>query len=171
LREVVTKAPRKKNEVVVSKDSASAEKSKHKLKKQTNKLDEEKGKTRDDAQLEISMTDVLTLGDSRGSPPPPTTDSQTEVSKTNGKPQKQADAAEDSDGNSEVEEQEKALVAKAQGKRKKKGLKAFEQRDLVALAFAGDNVVRVRVTLCPFCSVLFDFLLPGLPRSEETRDR
>ena len=52
------------------------------------------------------------------------------------RPQNPSDAADDSDANSEVEEQEKALVAKTQSKRKKKGLQAFEQRDLVALAFA-----------------------------------
>ena len=47
----------------------------------------------------------------------------------------------DSDVDSEVEAQEQALDLK--GKGKAKVLKAFEQRDLVALAFAGDNVVHV----------------------------
>ena len=148
VRDAVSKAPRKKNEVIVAKNSASAEKSKHKLKKQTNKLDEEKTKIRDDAQLEISVTDVLTLDDARRSPSPaPAKSSQMEGTQKSDRPQNPSDAADDSDANSEVEEQEKALVAKTQSKRKKKGLQAFEQRDLVALAFAGDNVVRVSVVV------------------------
>ena len=48
---------------------------------------------------------------------------------------------DESDSNSEVEVQERALTLK--GKGKENGIKAFEQRDLIALAFAGDNVVQV----------------------------
>jgi U3 small nucleolar RNA-associated protein 14 len=49
----------------------------------------------------------------------------------------------DEDGvNSEVEAQEEALARKATAR--SKGVKAFEQHDLVALAFAGDNIVEVR---------------------------
>ena len=149
VRGAVSKAPRKKNDVIVAKSSASSDKSKHKLKKQTKKLDEEKTKIRDDAQLEISVTDVLTLDDARKLPssPPAAKSSQTEGTQKSDGPQNQSDAADDSDANSEVDEQEKALVATTQSKRKKKGLQAFEQRDLVALAFAGDNVVRVSVAL------------------------
>jgi U3 small nucleolar RNA-associated protein 14 len=87
--DIAMKAPRKKNEVVVGKDSAIVEKSKNRLKKRTKKQDEEKKKAQEDANVEISMTDVLVL-------------------------------------NGEA-----------------KGPKPFEQRDLVALAFAGDNVVQV----------------------------
>jgi U3 small nucleolar RNA-associated protein 14 len=54
---------------------------------------------------------------------------------------KQVDAAfADSDVDSEIEAQEQQIKAKGKGQ----GVKAFEQRDLVALAFAGDNVVQVR---------------------------
>ena len=42
---------------------------------------------------------------------------------------------------SEIEAQEMDLNQK--GKGKSKGVKAFEQRELVARAFAGDNVVQV----------------------------
>ncbi|KAJ8688838.1 hypothetical protein PTI98_013583 [Pleurotus ostreatus] len=49
-------------------------------------------------------------------------------------------ADDDSDANSEVEEQEKMISAKQNGG--KNGQIAFQQRDLVALAFAGDNVVQ-----------------------------
>ncbi|KAG6818499.1 hypothetical protein H0H93_004542 [Arthromyces matolae] len=49
------------------------------------------------------------------------------------------DGDEDDDAHSEVDAQEHALELKAKGKAKLPH--AFEQRDLVALAFAGDNVV------------------------------
>lgn len=51
------------------------------------------------------------------------------------------DDEDNSEVDSEVEAQEKALVGV---KGKASGLKSFEQRELVALAFAGDNVVQVR---------------------------
>jgi U3 small nucleolar RNA-associated protein 14 len=94
--ETTSKAPRKKNEVVVDKNSSTVDKSKHKLNKQSKALS--------------SNTAVEAPSD-------------------------------DSDAHSEIEEQEKALSQK--GKGKSKGVKAFEQRDLVARAFAGDNVVQV----------------------------
>ncbi|KAJ7017520.1 small-subunit processome [Mycena alexandri] len=55
-----------------------------------------------------------------------------------------ADLADDDedDANSEVDAQEQTLQLKKKGKAGKAAVKAFEQRDLVALAFAGDNVVR-----------------------------
>jgi len=54
---------------------------------------------------------------------------------------------EDNSGvDSEVEAQERALVGV---KGKANGLKSFEQRELVALAFAGDNVVQVRLWFTP----------------------
>ncbi|KAK7463473.1 hypothetical protein VKT23_006822 [Stygiomarasmius scandens] len=45
---------------------------------------------------------------------------------------------EDSDADSEIEEQEKALLQPRKGKK----VQAIEQRELVARAFAGDNVVK-----------------------------
>ncbi|KIM82209.1 hypothetical protein PILCRDRAFT_820590 [Piloderma croceum F 1598] len=94
-RETTSKAPRKKNEVVVDKNSSTVDKSMHKLNKQGKALS--------------SNTTVEAPSD-------------------------------DSDSDSEIEEQEKALSQK--GKGKSKGVKSFEQRDLVARAFAGDNVVQ-----------------------------
>jgi len=47
--------------------------------------------------------------------------------------------ADEDDEGSEVEAQEEALQAKDS---KQNGVKAFQQRDLVSLAFAGDNVVQ-----------------------------
>ncbi|KAL0580728.1 hypothetical protein V5O48_001286 [Marasmius crinis-equi] len=107
------KAPRKNNEVVVDKGSSMSSKSKNKLKKQAKKT--EADKTKDDAVVEI----------------------QTDVNLRRSED-------DDSDGNSEVEAQEAALASKkkGKGKGKGKGQVAFEQRDLVARAFAGDNVVK-----------------------------
>ncbi|KAK0194413.1 Utp14-domain-containing protein [Armillaria mellea] len=108
-----SKVSRKKNEVVVDKNSNLTEKSKNKLKKQAKKSEKEKAMAQDDAVVEISVENVLTLG--------------------------KDDDGDDSDGNSEVEAQEKMLGAKNKGKGKHV---AFEQRDLVKMAFAGDNVVQ-----------------------------
>lgn len=137
--DTITKAPRKNNEVVVSKDSSAITKSKNKLKKQAKKREEERAKAKDDATMEISMENVLTLEATpiASSSLPKKSAQEKPIGNTvNGVP-----ADESDDNNSEVEAQEKALNFK--GKGKAKGLKAFEQRDLVALAFAGDNVVQV----------------------------
>ncbi|KAK0223862.1 Utp14-domain-containing protein [Armillaria fumosa] len=110
-----SKVSRKKNEVVVDKNSNLTEKSKNKLKKKAKKTEKEKAMAQDDAVVEISVENVLTLG---------------KVADDDG---------DDSDCNSEVEAQEKMLETKT----KKKGKNvAFEQRDLVKMAFAGDNVVQ-----------------------------
>ncbi|KII93102.1 hypothetical protein PLICRDRAFT_87528 [Plicaturopsis crispa FD-325 SS-3] len=116
------KAPRKANELVVGKNSTGVEKSKNKLKKQGQKKDEEREKAKEDAVVEIAMDNVMALnvpGPSR---------------------QRDVAADDDDDENSELEEQENTLDRK--GKGKAKGIRAFEQRDLVARAFAGDNVVQ-----------------------------
>ncbi|KZT27611.1 Utp14-domain-containing protein [Neolentinus lepideus HHB14362 ss-1] len=125
------KGPRRKNVIVVAKGSSSIEKSKYKIRKGTSKQAEPKEKAQDDAVVEISMDDALTL---TGADPSKKKSAPTRTST-------QDEVAYDSDANSEVEEQEKAIERKATGT-KGKQVKAFEQRDLVALAFAGDNVVQ-----------------------------
>ncbi|GJE97818.1 Utp14 domain-containing protein [Phanerochaete sordida] len=130
----------KKHEVVVGKNSKGAEKSKAKLRKRVRQREEEKEKAREEAAVEISMTDVMTIGagaaqNAEAGPSKPAKSKQ---------PQKKASAqasaeADDDDVHSEVEEQER-LAAK--GKGRAKGVKAFEQRELVARAFAGDNVMQ-----------------------------
>lgn len=125
------KAP-KKNVIVVEKDSNALVKAKHKLKKQVRKGGKEREKAKDDAIVEISTNNVLLL------PPSATGSSMSKTStvKLNG-----CAAEEDgSDVDSEIEVQEMALL---KGKKGSNGFKVFEQRDLVALAFAGDNVVQV----------------------------
>ncbi|KAI0714788.1 Utp14 protein-domain-containing protein [Earliella scabrosa] len=134
-----------KHEVAVSKNSAAAEKSKNRLRKRTQKLQDEKEKAQEEAAVDISLSAVMTL--SGPSKPGEFAKSQPKSSAT-AKTKAKAPAAprddeeSDSDANSELEEQERAVAAKGKGKGKANGVKAFEQRDLVALAFAGDNVVK-----------------------------
>ncbi|PCH34293.1 Utp14-domain-containing protein [Wolfiporia cocos MD-104 SS10] len=136
----------KRHEVAIGKNSASAEKSKNKLRKLEKKVEDEKAKARDEAALEIEMSNVMTLGSGSNAagPSKPKKDSAAASSaKVTSKPstdRTQDDEDDDSDANSEVDAQEKLMNKK--GKRKADGVKAFEQRDLVALAFAGDNVVQ-----------------------------
>lgn len=145
-------AAQKKHEVAISKTSAAAEKSKNKLRKRVQKRLEEKEKAQDEATVDISLSTVMTLGEAGpSSKAGQSSSSSASAAKpssaaTKGKARASQDGDDsDSDVNSEVEEQEKALAQKGKGKGKGKanGVKAFEQRDLVALAFAGDNVVQV----------------------------
>lgn len=137
----------------MGKDSADAEKSKDKLKKRGKKREEEKAKAKEDAVVGVEMASVMTLGtaapaasgSSTSAGPSTTSSGPSKTPKKKGK--KVASAAgeedEESDGNSEVDAQEAALQSKAKGKAGRKDVQAFQQRDLVARAFAGDNVVRV----------------------------
>ncbi|CAA7264937.1 unnamed protein product [Cyclocybe aegerita] len=151
------KVAKKANTVMVGKDSKATDKSKNKLKKQTQKLEEEREKKRDDAVVEIDVDAVLTLpmSSNLGGAGPSKAKAVTTIVPASGPSAKKAakgkqaaapaspgidDDDDDSDANSELDAQEKALNLK--GKGTANGLKAFEQRDLVALAFAGDNVVQ-----------------------------
>lgn len=144
---------RKRNEVRVHKGADILTKSSNKLKKQTAKHEEERERARDDAVLEIDTNNVFTIPE----PPPPVLKS--ELGKKNKGKRRAGEGAakasagptgtthddEGDDGSdvpSEVAEQERAV----EGKNEKvgKGVRAFQQQDLVALAFAGDNVVQVR---------------------------
>ncbi|KAL6304845.1 Utp14 protein-domain-containing protein [Sparassis latifolia] len=134
----------KKHEVAVSKNSAAAEKSRNKLRKSAKKQEEEKELAKDDATVEISMTEVITLASSSkalGSSSPESHSNTISAAK----PSTLSGAEdEDSEVNSELEEQERNLDRKGKGKGKVKAnrVQAFAQRDLVALAFAGDRVVQ-----------------------------
>ncbi|KAI0739334.1 Utp14 protein-domain-containing protein [Irpex lacteus] len=132
--------------------TADAEKSKDKLKKRGKKREEEKAKAKEDAVVGVEMASVMTLGtaapaasgSSTSAGPSTTSSGPSKTPKKKGK--KVASAAgeedEESDGNSEVDAQEAALQSKAKGKAGRKDVQAFQQRDIVARAFAGDNVVR-----------------------------
>lgn len=130
---------------MLGKDSTDAQKSEATLKKQLKKTAAEKEKEKDDAIVEISAESVLMIAPNGEDSTTKTTKERVKKKKKkkNGKiaasPEKDIES-DDSDGNSEVEEQERQLS-------RGKGLKAFEQRDLVAKAFAGDNVVRVSLFL------------------------
>lgn len=141
--DVARKVPRKQNEILLNKDSTAPTKLKNKLKKQARKWEEEKEKAKDDAVVEISMANVLSLGGDASATNLATNSTKATATKESRKASKinGGTADDDSDVNSEVEAQETALAIK--GNAKSKGPKAFEQRDLVALAFAGDNVVHV----------------------------
>jgi len=112
----------KKNGVAVSKDSTSAVKAKNKLQKRQRETKDEMAKGQDDGVLEISPTDLLVASSKEGRQAEPGSCS--------------------SDGDTEVEEQEDRL--KGKGKRPGGTKHVFKQRELVARAFAGDNVIQVR---------------------------
>ena len=133
-----------RHEVSVSKESGAAEKSKHKLRKREQKRLEEKAKAQEDAAVDISIATVMTLSGSSkpGKLSKAPGAKSTAATDGNAQPRTEDNEDSDSDANSELEEQERAAARK--GKGKGSGVKAFEQRDLVALAFAGDNVAQVR---------------------------
>jgi U3 small nucleolar RNA-associated protein 14 len=136
ISEPTVKLTKKTNEVVVQKDSKALDKSKNKLKKQARKREEVRELAKEDGTVEISLDKVLTF---------PSAPSDSNPSEPVRKASQQApivQADDESDSDSEVGAQETALTLK--GKRKASGIKAFEQRDLIAVAFAGDNVVQVR---------------------------
>ncbi|KAI0050580.1 Utp14-domain-containing protein [Auriscalpium vulgare] len=137
----LSKVGPKRNEVSVGKDSTAAVKSKNKLKKRAKEREEEKERAKDDAVLELSADHMLLLPVTASSSSGAGLSKQKRSKKAKSSASGLPDGARDEDdGNSEVEEQEQALSGK--GKGKANGTMAFQQRDLVALAFAGDNVVQ-----------------------------
>lgn len=138
---------RKRNEVRVHKGADALTRSSNKLKKQAGKHEDERERAKDDAVLEIDANNVLTVPD----PPASSVSGKKTKAKAKGGGTAKAssgptstthDDGDESDVPSEVEEQERAAEAK-KGKAGN-GVQAFQQRELVALAFAGDNVVQVR---------------------------
>jgi U3 small nucleolar RNA-associated protein 14 len=117
------------NEVILDKNSSAFVKSKAKLRKQQSHLEGEKSKAAIDAEVEISMDDILQLHSSEKVKEKATSTSEAAAGSDN----------DDSDGDSEINAQELALEAS----KSKKKVAAFQQRELVAMAFAGDNVVKV----------------------------
>ncbi|TRM67447.1 Utp14 protein-domain-containing protein [Schizophyllum amplum] len=151
-RDAPAKVTRKKNEVVVSKDSKPLDKSRAKMEKKGEKRQAERERAADDAVVDIDVSSVL-------SKPAKMDKAAEEKSGEKGKKAGKHDTAKktvaasptsasaptdavnsEDDSEDEVELQEQALLKKKGGKNK--GPAAFAQRDLVAMAFAGDNVVR-----------------------------
>ncbi|KAF7308247.1 UTP14-domain-containing protein [Mycena chlorophos] len=128
------KQSKKKNTVLVSKDSGAADRAGYKLGKAEEKKKKELGEGgQADEDVEVDLSRVLGDGDEAPGP----TKKQKKKEKRKAPLQEPRD--DDEDENSEVEAQEAMLAAKGKGKAKEG---AFEQRELVARAFAGDNVVR-----------------------------
>ncbi|KAG2144709.1 Utp14 protein-domain-containing protein [Suillus bovinus] len=138
---------RKRSEVLVQKGSDALAKSTNKLKKRIAKGGEEKERIQDDAVLEIDTNNVLTALEPDSTPAVMNTKHELkgkgkEIPKNNSVAVRISPVdADDSDGHSEVDEQERNLERKRQ-RGKSKGVTAFKQRELVSLAFAGDNVVQ-----------------------------
>lgn len=137
---------RKKNAVVVGKNSDAATLSKNALRKRQRKAAEAQKEAKEDAVVDIDVGKVMRLG---GAPARPASQPNTVGAKAAG-------GFEDEEEDEEREEQEARLVARGRGK---KGVTTFEQRELVAMAFAGDNVVAVRILLH---IVVFRTLLIGV---------
>ncbi|KDR81341.1 hypothetical protein GALMADRAFT_239160 [Galerina marginata CBS 339.88] len=132
-----TKLVKKTNEVVISKDSQAAAKLKNKVKKATLKRAEERQKAMDEGLLEVS-TDAVLLSTSTAPPMPRNGQKMTATGPQEPTGQPTGDS-DNSDIDLEAEAQEHALSLRSKGRAN--GMQAFKQRDLVALAFAGDNVV------------------------------
>ncbi|KAF7303869.1 UTP14-domain-containing protein [Mycena indigotica] len=124
------KPTKKKNTVVVSKESGAADRAGYKLGKAERK--HTNGANGDPAEgADIDLNKLLSDGYD---------ESKSQKKKTNTKTvDKATDENSDDEHNSEVEAQETMLANKKRGAAKQG---AFEQRELVAKAFAGDNVVR-----------------------------
>ncbi|GBE83728.1 hypothetical protein SCP_0507840 [Sparassis crispa] len=103
------------------------------------KQEEETELAKDDATVEISMTEVITLASSSKALESSSPESQSKTISA-AKPSTILSGAEDEDSevNSELGEQERNLDRKGKGNR----IQAFAQRDLVAFTFAGDRVVQ-----------------------------
>lgn len=143
-----SKVSKRKNELVSGKSLTLAQKSEIQMQKQLSKSSEARGQAADDATLELNTEDVLTLDSKTSRVMLANGLSKKQQKKEAKKAKKQQDQIpkaklfahdddDDSDANSEVDAQEVAL-------RSGKKPSAFEQRDLVARAFAGDNVIQVR---------------------------
>jgi U3 small nucleolar RNA-associated protein 14 len=126
----------KRNEIALGKDSTSEVKSKNKLSKKQRQHTDKRELERDDAVVEIANDAAIML---------PSNESTKKLSKKRQKAKVTAVTEAESDTNSEVEEQEQLL-------NRKKNTNVLRQRELVAMAFAGDNVVRVG-SLAGFCDL------------------
>lgn len=155
-----SKVAKRSNEVVLGKDSSLSQKSKMTLKKQMTKAAGTQEKEVDDATLEITTQDALVL--KKESTVVQNGRNKKKKKKNNGKKEALPVDDDSSEENSELDEQEAAL------NKARKGPKAFEQRELVARAFAGDNVVRVCIQICHLEALL---IIPCLQQFEEAKRR
>lgn len=142
--ESANKIAKRRNELLIGKDATRIQKSADALHKRMQKTEEERERQNDDVIVEITLDDTLKISGNDNTRANPLANG-TALDKKKKKKSKKKDAGRniepsevnETDVDSEIEEQEAAL-------RKGGKVKAFEQRELVARAFAGDNVVQVR---------------------------
>ena len=158
------KISRKKNTVLVSKDSASVDKSIDALKKRKEKGEDEREKKVEDARIDIDLGETMIASEvegegnkeekgekkrkerhkkknKAGQPQSQNSPTKPPGSSKPAKPSTQDPTFNDSDSdsNSELELQERTLSIK---NKKQVSAIVFQQRELVARAFAGDDVVK-----------------------------
>lgn len=162
---------RKMNKAIVSKDSRESARSAAKIQRHKSKMADVREAEQDDALVEIDPSVVLAgakapMAPQIGQPTPTKAKAAKQVA--NSKSTLVEDGIDSSD-----EEDDDAQVAAQRGQ----GPTAFKQRDLVARAFAGDNVVAVR-QICPRFDSISDSLRSGriskprnARRSSETHRR
>lgn len=124
------KRSKAKNEIMLGKNSDAATLSKNAMKKRLRKQTDAVAQAKDDATLEIDINTVMTLpkdvaGKSRKNQVPQVTGGRDQVDK--------AYRDDDLEDEAEVTTHRQKKVA-------------FEQRELVARAFAGDNVIEVSIS-------------------------
>lgn len=163
------KVSRKMNKATVSKDSRDSARSAAKIQRHKSKMADVREAEQDDALVEIDPTVVLAGAKAPMAPQIGRAASKAKPAKkvANSKSTLVEDGVDSSD-----EEDDDAQVAAQRGQ----GPTAFKQRDLVARAFAGDNVVAVRPFLIRSDSMLICFVrriskLRNARRSSEMRQR
>lgn len=125
-----------KPKALATASSSAATKSASKLAKRKNKAEEVRAEVEDDAQLEIDPSAMLSVK-SNAAPTAAKPVAQTSQAPQKHAAQRKASKAEISDSDSEADDEE-LIELQAPGRRANKH--AFSQRDLIAEAFAGDDV-------------------------------
>lgn len=155
-----TKLSRRKNEALVSKDSAADAKSQASLKKRLALSADAQAREADDAVVEISLDDAVSIP-AKAMPAPTSTTTKAKKAQNSAS---QASAVVDPALRDSDDEGDDVEVGE-------RGDTSFKQKDLVALAFAGDNVVEVCATLLCTTSLRTNPISLGIQRPEATGDR
>lgn len=129
------KVSRKMNKATVGKDSREAARSAAKVDRHKSKLADAREAEADDAQVEIDPEVVLA---GAKAPLPPQLNAPTAVAKRSAKASVAAGNADEDENSSDEDDEEQHEAQRGRGPA------AFKQRELVAKAFAGDDVVAVR---------------------------
>ncbi|KAK4049460.1 hypothetical protein OIO90_005411 [Microbotryomycetes sp. JL221] len=138
--DAVSKVSRKSNKAAVTKDARDADKIANKASKQKSKQIDARIAEQQDAQVDIDLSNVMSS--SSNAVNKPQIDASSVQKSTNGKNKASAQVADGDDSDDDVEgvddvEQDDDEIDAQRGK----GKAAIRQRELVAKAFAGDNVL------------------------------